>query len=105
LETVREDAVASRHPEWLHAWEEANDPETVSLGFFAQSSARSIRLLHKALPAVVCDWNAGDDATARCLLPDGTVVVTQANGEVCVLKLHYGKRRVSLAEAKAITIP
>ena len=41
---------------------------------------------------------------ARCLIPDGTGVVTQVNGHVyvCFLKLHHGQCRVSLAEAEAL---
>jgi hypothetical protein len=31
-----------------------------------------------------------------------TVVITQANGQVCILKLHHGNRRISLAEAEEL---
>jgi hypothetical protein len=31
-------------------------------------------------------------------------VVTQANGQVCFLKLHHGHRRITLAEAEAILV-
>ena len=33
---------------------------------------------------------------------DGTTVVTHANGQVCILKLHLGQRRVSYAEFEEI---
>lgn len=39
---------------------------------------------------MIVAWNTETVSNARCLLPDGTVVVTQANGQVCILKLHYG---------------
>jgi len=33
-----------------------------------------------------------------------TLVVTQANGKVCFLKLYHGHRRITLAEAEAILV-
>ena len=44
--------------------------------------------------------NANSDSKSPCLQADGTLVITQRNGQVCFLKLHHGHRRVSLAEAK-----
>ena len=61
--------------------------------------------LHKNIPAILSAWNADSGAKGDCLLPDGTAVVTQANGQVCILKLYHGQRRVSLAEAEAILFP
>ncbi|MCX6876221.1 MAG: hypothetical protein NTW21_20805 [Verrucomicrobia bacterium] len=31
-------------------------------------------------------------------------MVTQSNGQVCILKLHHGQRRITLAEAEAILV-
>ena len=33
------------------------------------------------------------------LLADGTIIATRKDGQVCMLKLHHGGRRVSLMEA------
>ena len=41
---------------------------------------------------------------SQCLQADGTLVVTQSNGQVCILKLHQGRRRITLAEAEAILV-
>ena len=35
-------------------------------------------------------------------VPNGTLVDGQCNGQVCIVKLYYGRRRVSLAEAEEI---
>jgi len=51
---------------------------------------------------VAARWEADANVAGDCLLPNGTAVATQANGQVCILKLHHGQRRVSLAEAEAI---
>jgi len=42
------------------------------------------------------------DDTVVTPVCDGTVVVTQNNGQVCFLKLYYGQRRVSLAVAEKL---
>lgn len=36
------------------------------------------------------------------MLTGNTYVATQANHQVCILKLYHGARRVMLAEAEAI---
>ena len=35
-----------------------------------------------------------------CLLPDGTLVVGEANGQVCFLKLYHGRQRISLSDGE-----
>jgi WD40 repeat protein len=115
LEVFREDQLGSLHPEWLpFLQEEESKPlyaDSVFLDFIMPCySAHAVQrcqaqLRHKKIPATVSAWNAESDAQARCLLMDGTAVVTQANGQVCILKLHYGNHRVSLAEAEEILAP
>ncbi len=51
---------------------------------------------------IIAGWAAACELETRVLLTDGTLVVTQDDGQVCFLKLHYGQRRVSLAEAEAL---
>ena len=102
LDVVFEDQVAQQHPEWLHAQEEARNPGSVSDDFFVTTSARTAQLHHKTISSTLAVWNADSNSDARSLLPDGTVAVTQANGQVCILKLHHGNRRITLAEAEAI---
>jgi WD40 repeat protein len=111
LEVIPEDQVVRQHPEWLHALEKASNAARVFDGgflafsvvfgnFFVNSSARAAYLRHKARSLAA--WNADSDVDSRNLSPDGTLVVTQANGQVCILKLHHGNRRVSLAEVEEI---
>jgi WD40 repeat protein len=102
LEVIAEDEAPKRRPEWLHARAEVRSPACVSLGFFLGSSDRVAQLRHRTSPILIVAWNADSDAATRCLLPDGTAVVTQSNGQVCILKLHHGQRCVTLAEAEAV---
>jgi WD40 repeat protein len=108
LEVVAEDDAHKRHPEWLHARAEGDRSTRASLGFFLEPSGlfyprhRNAQLRHRASPILIAAWNADSEAVARCLLPDGTAVITQDNGQVCLLKLYHGQRRVTLAEAEAL---
>ncbi|MCX6898313.1 MAG: WD40 repeat domain-containing protein, partial [Verrucomicrobia bacterium] len=102
LEVVPANQFVKLDPDLLQAQAKSWNPGGVCLDFFADTSHRCAYLRHKSIPKLVCAWNADSDAAARCLLPDGTAVVTQANDQVCILKLHHGNRRVSLAEAEAI---
>ena len=102
LEVVQADQVSGRHPEWLHALEKVRNPRCVFRDFFVDSTARTAHLRHRVVSPLLAAWNAGSDASARCLLADGTVVVTQANFQVCILKLLHGQCRVSLAEAEEL---
>lgn len=46
-------------------------------------------------------WHGERETTCRFLFHDGTAVVTQANGQVCFLKLYNGnKRTLNKLEAK-----
>jgi len=74
----------------------------VYLDFFAYSKKRTPQLRHRTISPLLAAWNADSTASVRCLLADGTLAVTQSTGQVCILKLHYGNRRVSLAEAETI---
>jgi len=46
----------------------------------------SRRLRQQTIVQILASWNADSDSDARCLLPDGTIAVTQRNGQVCILK-------------------
>jgi hypothetical protein len=70
--------------------------------FFVRALSRSADLRYRTLTPVLAAWNADSDTDVPCLLPDGTAVVEQARGQVCVLKLHHGQRRISLAEAEGL---
>ena len=70
--------------------------------YFADSASRSAFLNHKRFSELLAAWNTESDAESQALSPDGTAVVTQKNGLVCILKLYHGNRRVSLAEAEEI---
>lgn len=102
LEVISESQVANRHPAWLHARTKAQDPGKVFLDFFVESTALSANLRHKIIASTLAGWHASSDLRALCLLPDGTLAVTQENLEVCILKLHHGNRHVSLAEAEEL---
>jgi hypothetical protein len=51
---------------------------------------------------MIAAWSADAASKPRCLLPDGTAVVTQKNGQVCILKLYHGNRHISFAEAEEL---
>ena len=102
LEVVPEDQVARQHPEWLHARAKAEASARVFRDFFVVPLARMAHLRHRDVSPLLAAWNADSVVGARCLLADGTVVVGQDNGQVCILHLHHGQRRISLAEAEAL---
>ena len=102
LKVVAEDEVAMQHPEWLQARKNAQKRRTVAMGFSAGSAARMAHLRHRSTSLLLAAWAADSDSDPRCLLTDGTVVVTQRSGQVCILKLYRGQSRVSLAEEEAV---
>ncbi|MBI5249111.1 MAG: TIR domain-containing protein [Desulfomonile tiedjei] len=104
LEVVPKDQVGHQHPDWLHPRGKAWHSGSVFQDFAADSSARAAYLRHRALARPVACWSADSDARTRCLFPDGRMVVTLANGQVCILKLQHGERRVSLADAEALLL-
>ncbi|MCB1090905.1 MAG: hypothetical protein KDL87_05210, partial [Verrucomicrobiae bacterium] len=63
---------------------------------------RTIRLVHRRYFKPLLKWQAESDSRALLLQPDGTLVVAQHNRQVCILKLHHGNRRVTLAEVEEI---
>ena len=102
FEGVPEDQITTQHPDWLHSRVKSQEPRRVYLDFFAYSKKRTPQLRHRTISPLLAAWNADSTASVRCLLADGTLAVTQSTGQVCILKLHYGNRRVSLAEAETI---
>jgi len=102
LEVILETQVYIRHPEWAHTREKEQNSGSVAGNFFADTLVRMAHLRHKTIPLIIAAWNSDSDLDAHCLLSNGTTVVTQNNGQVCILKLYHGNRRVSLAEAEEI---
>ncbi|MCH7227951.1 TIR domain-containing protein [Haloferula sp. A504] len=83
-------------PNWRHMLNLAQSESCVIGDLSASSLARSACLWHKSRGVPLAAWHGESDAEAACLLPDGNLVVTQMNGEVCFLKLYQGPKRVSL---------
>lgn len=77
-------------------------PKSVADAWRAEARGRTAQLVHRLEFTSLPGWQAESDCEAHLLQPDGTLVVTQANGQVCILKLHNGNRRVTLAEAEEI---
>jgi len=102
LETVSEDVAAIRHPDWVQARMKAQHARSIFRDFFVRALNRSVHLRYKVIASVLATWNAESDSIAPCLMPDGTAVVTQANGQVCILKLHHGNRRISSPRRKTL---
>ena len=102
VEVLQEQQVAIIHPEWIHARARVANLASVIDALCIVMPDRMARLYHRNLPGVRAAWNAEAGATARCLLPDGTGVVTQDNGQVCFVKLYHGNRRIYLAELEAL---
>jgi len=91
-------------PDWLHLRNAVLNGGCEVGSFTTNSFARSACLWHKSLSLPLAVWHGESDTNASSLLSDGTAVVTQMNGEVSILKLHHGHRRISLAEAEAILV-
>ena len=103
LETISESEVANRLPKWSYARANVQNRGSVTGDFFVEVSGRSAYLRHKLSSSYSTHWSANSDVGGRCspcVVPNGTVVVAQRNGQVCVLKLRHGSRRISLAEAE-----
>jgi WD40 repeat protein len=112
LEIVAEDHVASRHPEWFDPasrhpeWfdppQRAGSSDAVGGKLSATSEDFSVRLGYEPIAATFAAWHTDSIAWVCCNLPDGTLVVTLDSGQVCILKLYHGQRRISLAEAEVV---
>ena len=102
LEIVPEEQVSKLHPEWVREREKAEKTQSVIGDFLGTSSNRNAQLRYKDISPDLAVWQAESEAETRCLMPDGTLVVTQANGQVCILKLYQGNRRVSLDDIDVI---
>ena len=48
------------------------------------------------LNAQACYWQTESECCERHLFPDGRIVVTQDNGQVCFLRLHEGRQMIAL---------
>jgi hypothetical protein len=78
------------------------NPGCVVEGFFVVSSARMLSLRHKATSSILTVWHADSDAVARCFQADGKVTVTQANGQVCFLRIYYRNKPISVRELEEL---
>jgi hypothetical protein len=50
----------------------------------------------------VAIWHADSPIARLSLFRDGTTVVSQEVGQLCILKLFHGNHRIPLAEAEAL---
>jgi WD40 repeat protein len=90
-----------KHPEWVRALDRRKRRKIVQ-NFFLEPPPRAAQLCYKTIPIPVAIWHADSDTATPCLMLDGTAVVTLDSGQVCILKLYHGHRRISLAEAEEI---
>ena len=102
LAWANEDEAIRSHPEWLHSVYADWKPQTISSGFFIHYHGAKAYFAHRSFSGIICAWQAESNTASQCLQPDGTAVITQANGQVCFLKLYHGNRRISLAEAEEL---
>jgi hypothetical protein len=102
VEVISRDQVIKHCPEWLYDMQQSINSRCVEGNIFVSATTRMACLRHKTIPEILTGWQAESDVEARCIQSDGRVVVTQANGQVCFLKLHHGNRRITLAETKEL---
>ena len=102
VEIVSERELPLRHPDWLHYRHIVTRPGCVAENWSADASVRTVQMYHNLGFTPLPMWQAESDSLACLLRPDGTLVVTQANGQVGILKLYYGRKRVTLAEAEQL---
>jgi len=72
-----------------------------SSGLFAKAERRygEIDLPVREQKIILCArWQGESDCTVRFLKPDGTLVLSQANGQVCFLQVYHGNRPITIAE-------
>ena len=106
LEVVPLDEVARHYPDYHHHICMIEKPDNVAGKWAALANGRTVVLAHLlAYAPAPAAWEAESDSKPFILKPDGTLVVGQTNGEVCILKLYQGTRRVSLAEAEEVLRP
>jgi WD40 repeat protein/archaellum biogenesis ATPase FlaH len=66
--------------------------------FFKSSGILTVN--SSRLPYVL--WHTDSRTTSRILYPEGTMIVTTGSGQVCILKLYYGKMRMTLSELEEL---
>ena len=101
-DVVSEDQASGANPEMLRALGKFSDSDSICGDYFADLKSRSVRLRNKNISNILAVWNADSHTCSKLLSSDGTAMVTQWNGQVCILKLYHGNRRVSLAEVEGI---
>ena len=100
VEVCTEAQAVELHPDWILAQAKTRKDETIGEEFIAESVARTAHLRHRFTQCILAVWNTDSDSDTWCLMTDGTIVLTQPNGQVCFLKLYHGNNRTSLAEAE-----
>ncbi|MCA9124693.1 MAG: AAA family ATPase [Planctomycetaceae bacterium] len=102
LEVVAEVRVSDQRPDWRRAIAVNEKPNRVANNLVGDAVERTAMLRHlfRTLPSA--SWQADSNSKCHSLLPDGTLVVGQDNGQVCFLKLYHGRQRISLAEAEEL---
>ena len=68
------------------------------------ASFRLVILCNRNVPGCIAAWHADVEVLPCPLLlsSDGTAVVTKGHGQVCILKLYHGNRRIMLEGAEAL---
>jgi len=99
--------ISQLHPEdWWTAPTEYRVP--LPLGDLVDWDDRRVAGISAQLPhaGYAALWHADADvATAYYLFLDGTFVVTLKSGQVCVLKLYHGNRRIDLDALRQLIMP
>ena len=99
LDVVAKDDLAICYPDCFHHKRLLDDPMSVAGDWCVDAAARTALLLHRLGLKRLYKWQAESRSEAHVLQADGTLVVTQDDGQVCFVKLYHGRRRVSLDEA------
>ena len=96
------DRIGQTHPDLLYGYSKSQNQNCTWGNYFIDSSGASASLRHKLIPQSLAVWNADSHINSDNLLLDGAAVISQHDGQVCILKLYHGNRRVSLAEVEEI---
>ena len=102
LDVIQECDVKRLRPKWAFARKAVTGPSNIAGKLDLVSLRCMVRLRHTESPSTIASWATDANAGSYCLLPDGTAVVGLASGQVCILKLYHGQRRISLAELEEI---
>jgi WD40 repeat protein len=89
-QVINKDELFTDHSDWYFQFYKL--PNVLNK-YFAHSKEYTI-----LLEPFLCHWEAESECNASYLLKDGTLIVTQQNGQVCFLKLYKGAQRIGFNE-------